>query len=144
MKEKKPFVANKNHFFIFIGLLLCLFALILCLNTSIGAHYVSTPFVFTFGSLAYALYILIILFGLRMIFAKKLFKIKIGVYFFGTLFLLVAGFMLYAHFVTLNELGGGKFVALSANEEIKSVNFLDVYNAIFNNFKASNSIYSSI
>ncbi len=137
MKEKKPFVANKNHFFIFIGLLLCLFALILCLNTSIGAHYVSTPFVFTFGSLSYALYILIILFGLRMIFAKKLFKIKIGVYFFGTLFLLVAGFMLYAHFVTLNELGGGKFVALSANEEIKSVNFLDVYNAIFNNFKAN-------
>lgn len=137
MKEKKPFVANKNHFFIFIGLLLCLFALILCLNTSIGAHYVSTPFVFTFGSLAYALYILIILFGLRMIFAKKLFKIKIGVYFFGTLFLLIAGFMLYAHFVTLNELGGGKFVALSANEEIKSVNFLDVYNAIFNNFKAN-------
>ena len=137
MKEKKPFVANKNHFFIFIGLLLCLFALILCLNTSIGAHYVSTPFVFTFGSLAYALYILIILFGLRMIFAKKLFKIKIGVYFFGTLFLLVAGFMLYAHFVTLNELGGGKFVALSANEEIKSVNFLDVYNTIFNNFKAN-------
>ena len=137
MKEKKPFVANKNHFFIFIGLLLCLFALILCLNTSIGAHYVSTPFVFTFGSLAYALYILVILFGLRMIFAKKLFKIKIGVYFFGTLFLLVAGFMLYAHFVTLNELGGGKFVALSANEEIKSVNFLDVYNTIFNNFKAN-------
>ncbi len=137
MKEKKPFVANKNHFFIFIGLLLCLFALILCLNTSIGAHYVSTPFVFTFGSLAYALYILIILFGLRMIFAKKLFKIKIGVYFFGTLFLLLTGFMLYAHFVTLNELGGGKFVALSANEEIKSVNFLDVYNTIFNNFKAN-------
>ena len=136
MKEKKPFVANKNHFFIFIGLFLCLFALILCLNTSIGAHYVSTPFVFTFGSLAYLVYILIILLGLRMIFAKKFIKIKIGVYFFGTIFLLIAGFMLYAHFISLNYLGDGTFVALATNHEIKSVNFFDVYDGIFNNFKS--------
>ena len=136
MKEKKPFVANKNHFFIFIGLFLCLFALILCLNTSIGAHYVSTPFVFTFGSLAYLVYILIILLGLRMIFAKKFIKIKIGVYFFGTIFLLIAGFMLYAHFISLNYLGDENFIALATNHEIKSVNFFDVYDGIFNNFKS--------
>ena len=136
MKEKKPFVANKNHFFIFIGLFLCLFTLILCLNTSVGAHYVSTPFVFTFGSLAYLVYILIILLGLRMIFAKKFIKIKIGVYFFGTIFLLIAGFMLYAHFISLNYLGDGTFVALATNHEIKSVNFFDVYDGIFNNFKS--------
>ena len=136
MKEKKPFVANKNHFFIFIGLFLCLFSLILCLNTSIGAHYVSTPFVFTFGSLAYLVYIAIILIGLRMIFAKKFIKIKIGVYFFGTIFLLVAGFMLYAHFISLNYLGNGNFIAFSTNNEIKSIAFADVYDGIFNNFKS--------
>ena len=136
MKEKKPFVANKNHFFIFIGLFLCLFSLILCLNTSIGAHYVSTPFVFTFGSLAYLVYIAIILIGLRMIFAKKFIKIKIGVYFFGTIFLLVAGFMLYAHFISLNYLGNGNFIAFRTNNEIKSIAFADVYDGIFNNFKS--------
>ena len=136
MKEKKPFVANKNHFFIVIGLFLCLFSLILCLNTSIGAHYVSTPFVFTFGSLAYLVYIAIILIGLRMIFAKKFIKIKIGVYFFGTIFLLVAGFMLYAHFISLNYLGNGNFIAFSTNNEIKSIAFADVYDGIFNNFKS--------
>ena len=135
MKEKKPFVANKNHFFIFIGLFLCLFALILCLNTSIGAHYVSTPFVFAFGSLAYAVYILIILLGLRMIFAKKFIKIKIGVYFFGTIFVLTAGFMLYAHFISLNYLGDGKFLAFATNNEMKTVNFADAYDTVFAQFK---------
>ena len=136
MKEKKPFVANKNHFFIFIGLFLCLFSLILCLNTSVGAHYVSTPFVFTFGSLAYVVYIIVILLGLRMIFAKKFIKIKIGVYFFGTIFVLIAAFMLYAHFVSLNHLGDGHFVALTTNEQTKAVSFSETYNAIFNGFKA--------
>ena len=135
MKEKKPFVANKNHFFIFIGLFLCLFALILCLNTSIGAHYVSTPFVFAFGSLAYLVYILIILLGLRMIFVKKFIKIKIGVYFFGTIFVLIAGFMLYAHFISLNYLGNGNFLTLTTNSELKTVNFADAYDTVFNQFK---------
>ena len=137
MKEKKPFVANKNHFFIFIGLFLCLFALILCLNTSIGAHYVSAPFVFTFGSLAYLFYIAIILVGLRMIFAKKFIKIKIGVYFFGTIFILLAGFMLYTHFVTLSNLKDDQFIALMSNEELKAVDFKLYYEDIFASFKAN-------
>jgi len=136
MKEKKPFVANKNHFFIFIGLFLCLFALILCLNTSVVAHYVSTPIVFTFGALAYLFYIALILIGLRMIFAKKFIKIKIGVYFFGTLFIIVSGFMLYAHFVSIDYLNSGSFVALTTNNEINSVNFVDVYSDIFTNFQS--------
>ena len=137
MKEKKPFVANKNHFFIFIGLFLCLFALILCLNTSRGAHYASFPFVYVFGSLAYLVYILIILLGLRMIFAKKFIKIKIGVYFFGTIFVLIAGFMLYAHFVSLNDLAsqGNRFLALSTNDELKSISFAEAYNNAFDKFK---------
>ena len=139
MKEKKPFVANKNHFFIFIGLFLCLFALILCLNTSIGAHYVSTPFVFTFGSLAYVVYIVIILLGLRMIFARKFIKIKIGVYFFATLFVLISAIMLYAHFISLNHLtaDGNKFLALNTNNEIGSIGFYDCYRDIFDGFKAN-------
>ena len=142
MAEKKAFVANKNHFFIFTGLFLCIFTLILCLNTTVGAHYVSTPFVYAFGSVAYIVYIAIILLGLRLIFVKKFIKIKLNVYFFGTLLILTAGIMLYAHFMSLNHLADeGKSLALATNNELKTVRFDDCYREIFKGFKED---YNSI
>ena len=132
MANKKPFIANRNHFYIFTGIFLCLITLILCLNTGIVARYVSTPFTYAFGSLAYVLYIAINLLGLRLIFVKKFLKIKLNVYFFGTLILIVAGFMFYAHFASLNYLANeGKYLALSTNNELKTVNFADCYRSIF-------------
>ena len=79
MATKKPFVANKNHFFIFFGLFLCLFTLILCLNTGIVARIVSTPFTYALGSVSYLLYIAINIIGLRFIFVRKFFKVRFNV-----------------------------------------------------------------
>ena len=132
MKEKKPFVANKNHFYIFFGLLLCLISIIFCLNDRFVARVPSTPFVYAFGSLSYLIYAAINLLGLRLIFAKKFFKIKINVYILGALLLVVAGIIFYTHFVTLNSLNG-KFLAMANNEEKGTVNFFDSFNSVFAN-----------
>ena len=132
MKERKPFVANKNHFYIFIGIFLCLLTLILCLNTGPVARVLSTPFTFVFGSLSYLIYIAFNLLGLRFIFVKKLVKIKINVYFFASLILVVAGTMFFAHFVSLNYLkDNAQYLALSNNETLKTVNFMECYTGIF-------------
>ena len=129
MKENKPFVANKNHFYIFFGLFLCLISIILCLNNRYVARVLSTPFTYSFGSLAYLLYISANIIGLRLIFAKKFIKIRLNVYILGTILLLVAGTMFFTHFVSLDYLNG-KHLALINSE--KTVNFLEAYNGVFN------------
>ena len=129
MKENKPFVANKNHFYIFFGLFLCLISIILCLNNRYVARVLSTPFTYAFGSLAYLLYISANIIGLRLIFAKKFIKIRLNVYILGTILLLVAGTMFFTHFVSLDYLNG-KHLALINSE--KTVNFLEAYNGVFN------------
>ena len=131
MKNKKPFVANKNHFYIFIGIAMCLITVILCLNTGPVARYVAFPFVYAFGALAYALFIAVAALGLRLIFAKKFIKIKFNIYFFATLILLIAGFMFYAHFQSIIELNEGEYLALSTNTELKTYDFREWYRAYF-------------
>ena len=71
MANKKPFVANKNHFYIFVGIAMCLITVILCLNTGPVARYAAFPFVYAFGALSYALFIAVAALGLRFIFAKN-------------------------------------------------------------------------
>ena len=132
MAERKPFVANKNHFFIFGGVFLCLLTLILCLNTGPVARVLSTPFTYAFGSLSYLLYIAINLLGIRFIFVKKLLKIRLNVYFFATLVLFISGSIFYAHFTSLYHLSANnQYLALSDNETLKTVNFANCYQSIF-------------
>ena len=132
MAERKPFVANRNHFFVFGGIFLCLLTLILCLNTGPVARVLSTPFTYAFGSLSYLFYIAINLLGIRLIFVKKFVKIRFNVYFFASLVLVVAGIIYFAHFVSLNYLSAyGEYVALSDNETLKTVNFASCYQSIF-------------
>ena len=130
MNEKKPFVANKNHFYFFFGLFLCFFSIILCLNNRIVGRVLSTPFTYAFGALAYLLYIAANVLGLRLIFAKKLFKIKFNVYLLGTILLLIAGTMFFTHFVSINSFDG-KYLAFATSEEAKSINFLEAYSKVF-------------
>ena len=130
MNEKKPVVANKNHFYIFFGLFLCLISIILCLNNRYVARVLSTPFTYAFGSLAYLIYITANILGLRLIFAKKFFKVKINVYILASILLLVAATMFFTHFVSLNYLKD-KYVALASNADNKTINFLEAYNGIF-------------
>ena len=132
MKNKKPFVANKNHFYIFTGIAMCLISVILCLNTGPAARYAAFPFVYAFGALSYALFIAVAALGLRFIFAKKFIKIKLNIYFFATLILLIAGFMFYAHFQSIFELNG-EYLALSTNNELKTQDFRTWYGAYFGN-----------
>ena len=129
MKEKKPFVANKNHFYLFFGLFLCLFSVVLCLNTYIVARFLSTPFTYAFGSLSYLLYLALNILGLRLIFVKKPLKIKFNVYFLASIILFIAGAMFYAHFVLVNN---GEFVALATDTTKGTVNFFEAYNQVFN------------
>ena len=130
MNEKKPFVANKNHFYFFFGLFLCFFSIILCLNNRIVGRVLSTPFTYAFGALAYLLYITANVLGLRLIFAKKLFKIKFNVYLLGTILLLIAGTMFFTHFVSINSFDGN-YLAFATDTEAKSINFLEAYAKVF-------------
>ena len=130
MKEKKQFAANKNHFYIFFGLFLCLASLILCLNNRYVARVLSTPFTYAFGAVSYLLYIAINLLGLRLIFAKKFFKIKLNVYVLGTILLIVAGFIFFTHFASLNAFNGN-YIALATDAEKKSINFLEALSSVF-------------
>ena len=134
MNEKKPFVANKNHFYIFFGLFLCLLSIILCLNNRYVARVLSTPFTYAFGSLAYLLYVAANILGLRLIFAKRFFKVKINVYILASILVLVAATMFFTHFVSLNYLKD-QYVALASNADNKTVNFLEAYNAIFDSIQ---------
>ena len=132
MKEKKPFVANKNHFYLFFGLFLCLFSVVLCLNTYIVARALSTPFTYAFGALSYLLYLAINVLGLRLIFIKKALKIKFNIYFLASLIMFIAASMFYAHFVLVNS---GQFIALATDTEKGTVNFFDAYNSLFSQVK---------
>ena len=141
MSEKKPFVANKNHFYVFFGLFLCLLSLILCLNTGPVARVLSTPFTYAFGSVSYLLYLAVNVIGLRMIFAKKFFTIKINIYVIATLVLFVAALMYYAHFALMMEYGDAQYVALATDENNKTIGFLEAFNK---NFEAVEGGYMSV
>ena len=136
MKEKKPFVANKNHFYVFIGLFLCLLSVILVLNTGVVARVLSTPFTFLFGSLSYFLYIAINVLGLRLIFAKKGIKVKFNSYFLASLILFVSISMFFAHFVATSSFDGS-YLAFVTNAEAKSINFFEAFRKVFDNIQAS-------
>ena len=141
MKEKKPFVANKNHFYIFFGLFLCLLSVVLCLNTYIVARVLSTPFTYIFGSLSYLLYLGVNVLGLRLIFIKKFFKFKFNIYVLATLVLFVAASMFYAHFVLINN---GQFVTLLTDSEKGTTGFIEAYHNIYNFTTAQGETYWSI
>ena len=131
MKEKKPFVANKNHFYIFFGLALVLFSIIMCLNVGIVARYVSTPFIYALGAVSYLLYIALNLLGIRLIFVKKLLKAKVNLIFIATAILIISGLMFLSHFMTVNAFGG-EYVAL-ASESGKSINFFEAFQSVIKN-----------
>ena len=75
MPNKKPFIANKNHYFIFVGLFLVLITLILGLNIGPIARVLSTPFTYALGSVAYLVYAVFLILGLYFIDENNLQKI---------------------------------------------------------------------
>ena len=141
MKEKKPFVANKNHFYVFLGLFFCLLSIILVLNTGPVARVLSTPFTFALGSFSYFLYLAINVLGLRMIFAKKFFRLRFNSYFFATIIMLVAVIMLYAHFIIVNN---GNFFdnkMLAFTNDDKSIALLEAFKKNFDEVGQPDSSY---
>ena len=134
MREKKPFVANKNHFCVFIGLFLCLLSVVLVLNTGPVARVLSTPFTFLFGSLSYFIYLAVNVLGLKLIFTKKAFKITINTYFIASLVLFVSITMFFAHFVSINSFDG-KHVALATSEDGTALNVMDAFLKVFNDIE---------
>ena len=136
MNDKKPFVANKNHYYVFFGLFLCFLSVVLCLNTWYIARILSTPFTYALGSFSYLVYLLANVIGLRLIFAKKFFKVKINVYVLGTIVLFVAGAMYYAHFISLNaDIFGGNYLSLATNTSKGTINFVEAYQSVFNSIE---------
>ena len=131
MSEKKPFVVNKNHFYVFFGLFLCLISVVLVLNTGPIARVLSTPFTYLLGSVSYLLYLAVNIIGLRMIFTKKFFKLKINIYLIATLVLFIAALMYYAHFALMVEYGESQYVALSSNETNQTISFFEAFNKNF-------------
>ena len=137
MKEKRQFVANKNHFYIFFGLFLCLLSIVLVLNTGVVARAISTPFTFVFGHFSYILYLGMNILGLRLIFAKKFFKLRFNSYFFATIVLLIAITMLYTHFWIINDNIGGN-LALISDSENGSIGVMDAIKGVFDKVNGGN------
>ena len=120
MKEKKPFVANKNHFYVFIGLFLCLISIILVLNVGPVARVLSTPFTFSLGWVSYFLYLAINILGLRMIFTKKFFRLRFNSYFFASIILFISILMIVSHFAIMADDNiGGRLLVISSSETDK-------------------------
>ena len=134
MEDRKPFVANKNHFYVFFGLFLCLLSVILCLNTGIVARVISTPFTFALGAFSYIFYLAINALGLRFIFVRKGLKIRLNNIFFATFILLVSLMIFYAHFASaMFYQDNGMYVALSDNATLNTESYITFYNNVFNN-----------
>ena len=132
MSEKKPFVANQNHYHVFFGLFLCFFSIVLCLNTWYVARILSTPFTYAFGACSYLLYLSANVVGLKLVFTKKFFKVKVNSFVLGTIVLLIAGMMYFAHFVSLNaSIFNGSYLALSTSAEKGTIGFFDAYQKVF-------------
>lgn len=132
MKDKKPFVANKNHFYVFFGLFLCLISIILCLNTGVVARVISTPFTYALGAFSYVFYLAINALGLRFMLFRKGFKVRLNNIFFATLILLVSLMIFYAHFAsTFFYQGQATYVALSDNATLDTVSYITFYQNIF-------------
>ena len=129
MKEKKPFVATKNHFYIFLGLFLCLLSVILILNTGVVARVLSTPFTYLFGSLSYFIYFFFIVVGLRLVITKKVTKLRFNSYFFATIVMSIAVMMFFAHF-TIVDTFKGTIVGLT-NDSAGTTSFMDAYASVF-------------
>ena len=134
MKEKKPFVATKNHFYVFLGLFLCLFSVVLILNTGVVARFLSTPLTYFFGSLSYFFYLFINIVGLRLVFAKKLIKFRFNSYFFASIVMSIAIMMLFAHFTIVNTFKG-TIVGLVTDAGAGTTSFIDAYNSVFDSVK---------
>ena len=128
MKEKKPFVANKNHFYVFFGLFLCLLSVVLVLNTGPVARALSAPFTFALGSMSYFLYLAINILGLRLIFAKKFFKLRFNSYLFASIIMLIAVFMLFTHFTIVN-FDGASNVALVTDQDAGTKSVMEAYSS---------------
>lgn len=134
MKENKPFVANKNHFYFFFGIFLFFFSIILCLNNGVVGRALATPFTYVFGASAYVFYLFCNLLGLRLIFTKKFFKIKFNIYVIATILLLISALMLFTHFTVINEFSD-QYVALNNNAEKGTINLFDAYSSVFDKVK---------
>ena len=130
MKEKKPFVATKNHFYVFLGLFLCLLNVVLILNTGVVARVLSTPFTYAFGSLSYFIYFFFLIVGLRMIVVKKFTKLKFNSYFFASIVMSIAIMMFFAHFTAVNEFKG-TVIALNTDTNAGTTSFMDAYTGVF-------------
>lgn len=87
-KKRKPI--NPRTFNFFIGVMICLFAVILIMNVGYPARAFAFPFFYAFGLISYIVYLIIYGVGLSYLFRGKGLKIRINLRFLGGLLLFVS------------------------------------------------------
>ena len=103
MPSKKKLEISKRSFTLFIGILLCLFSIMLILNVGYVARAISFPFLYVFGFGAYLLYLLFFINGFCLIFLDHplLFRRKIRIP--GLLFAFLGIIILITIIATKND-----------------------------------------
>lgn len=90
MADKKKFKVNNRTFSFFVGVFICLLAVILIMNVGYPARAVALPFFYLFGIGSYLIYILLYAYGLSYLFRGKGIKMKINLRFFGVILFFIA------------------------------------------------------
>lgn len=83
-----------------IGVMLCLLSVVGSLNTGIVSQFITWVISFFFGWFFYVFYLIVFLFGLKLIFSKKNFKLHWGITIFGIIILLTGSLILATNSIT--------------------------------------------
>jgi DNA segregation ATPase FtsK/SpoIIIE-like protein len=106
MKKFFDKITNDSYFLKgTIGVFLCLLSLFGALNTGIVSNFFTWIISFFFGWFFYVFYLIMFLFGLRLIFARKEFKIHFNITIFGVIILFLGALILATNSIT-NDTSG--------------------------------------
>lgn len=97
---------TKDSYFLkaLVGITFILFAVIAAYsNFGLVSSFINWCFYFIFGPLSFLIYLLMVVFGLKLLFLKKELKIKYGLFIFGIIFIAIGVGILVTHFSTINN-----------------------------------------
>lgn len=89
MSENKKVTVSSRTFAFFIGVFLCLLAVILIMNVGYPARMIAFPFFYSFGVGSYAVYLLLYAIGISYLFRGRSIKFRANLRFFGVILLFI-------------------------------------------------------
>src|SRR5574344_912753 len=124
MKKFFDKITNDSYFLKgTIGVFLCLLSLFGALNTGIVSNFFTWIISFFFGWFFYVFYFIMFLFGLKLIFARKEFKIHFSITIYGVILLLIGALIVSTNSITNSKDGYLTFKNFYTNFSASVVGF---------------------